>query len=595
MQNEHATYSGAFAEPVGQRVLQVALLLVVALVVFLAGSGRMALTDEEESRYALIAKNMVDGEDYLRPQKVINGDPYFDKPPLYFWLTAVSFEVLGPSNFSSRVVPAVGACLMLAATYLVAASLFNHVLGLVSAGTLLATVVMIGFGKYVRMDVYLAAFVGFALWAFIQGFHSPENRKWFALMYVPIALGMLTKGPVAVVIPGAVILVFLLLQRRMGTLWRMKVILGVAMLIVLAGPWFLYMTLEYPATGDQPGYFGTFFLKHNVGRFWSSSLFGHGETMLMYPFVVAVSLLPWTGATMLACARYLGPGFRRENNDWRSQFLLVWAGLVVVFFALAETKLPNYILPAFVPLGVLTGRYVYDYWQSDLPRRRHQRTFLWAYPVAWGMCGTVVVMVGAAALAAIYVRFYVGWSNVPAAGFWERFAWLICFLYRLAAAVILAKVFLAMLRERHLERLAWVVGVAVLALAIDLSYTELPRIANACSTRQLVPTVVARAGPEDPILAGPEERRSLQLYLGRRWSVRQLKHLTGFGSEYMDFPGRMVYLATSNIAFNQIPLSMRDRVEILHQVREERLLLIRPKPPDPPAPEQSPRPAGATP
>jgi len=584
MHDDGTKYTSALIEPLTRRAMHVTLLVAIAMVVFLAGAGKTALTDKEESRYALVAKNMVDSGDYLRPHTVIdegNEKPYFDKPPLYFWLTAISFKVFGTDNltFSARVVPAVGAALALVAVYLVASAMFNHILGLVSTACMLTMAMTIWFGKYVRMDIYLAAFIGFALWAFIKGYQRPEKKRWFILMYLALALGFLTKGPIAIVIPAAVIVIFLLLQRRMGLIWRMRLILGVAILIVLVGPWFVYMMVEYKT------YFQEFFIRHNALRFCQSKLFGHDESFVRYPLVILGCLLPWTGGTILACARYAGGAFKRNGNDWQSQFLLIWAGFVLVFFAVSATRRVNYILPALIPLALLTGRYFYDYWESDFRTRRMHKTFLWAYPVAFANCAFVVAVLTAGAIGAIYVKFHVHWTNLPdmfGEGFWGRWGWLICTVYRLAAAAILARAFFIMLRERHLERIAWLTGIVTLLIAIDLSYTELPRIADATSARRLITT--AARYRQAMILAGPEERRSIQLYLRDPRTVRQLDHVAEFSIGYSDSPHEMLYMTTDNSAFNQIPLSMQNRMVILHQFQENRVVLIRPlrsqKPPD---------------
>ncbi|NLX04666.1 MAG: glycosyltransferase family 39 protein [Phycisphaerae bacterium] len=594
--NGGVKYPSPFEEPLAQRALQVALLTIVAMVVFLSGAGRTALTDPDEGRYALVAKRMLLTGEWLVPQ---TDGPYFDKPPLYFWLTAASFKLFGATDFgvdfAARLVPAAGAVLAVLATYLLAAALFNHLVAMISAGTLLSTAAMIGLGKFVRMDVYLIAFVTLAMWAFIKGYSDPQRRRWFILMYPPIALGVLTKGPIALLIPAAVILLFLLLQRRLGLIWRLKIILGLAVVIAIAGPWFLYMAREFPGEPGQPNFLREFFYSQHVERF-NSDKHGHADGSLIEYFSgLAVGLLPWTGLIAVAAARRFRSAWRRDENDWRSQFLLIWAIFVVAFFAFSQTKLWHYGFPAIVPLAIIGARYMYDYWQSDFPARRRETSLQWAYPLAAAASGLMVALLIAFAGLSIYVHFWANWGELPPLfeGFWGIYGWIIRAFYRLIGAAALGLVLLSLLRGRQLERVAWVAAAVTLLVAVDLSYNEIPKIADVHSTRRLTSSVYKYSQPDDPILISPEQRWSLPFYLSpvREKDVRQLDHLGEFTGTWSEFPGRMMYLANDSDAFKQIPIDTEHRIAVLNQFQDVRLMLIQPKAAAPVVPQPGALPA----
>jgi len=574
MQQLDMNFDMGAGEPRRQRILQVLLLLVVACVVLVAGIGGFALTDPEEARYAIISKNMIDHGNYRVPWR--GDEPYFDKPPLYFWLTAASIKLFGADRphapdrllqFAVRLVPVFGAVLTVLATYLLAQALFNHVIGLLSAAAILTTVALVGFGKYVRMDIYLTLFLTVAFWAFIQGYKTAGPSRWYLLMYPMIALGILTKGPIALVIWAAVILIFLAWQRRLVVVGHMRLIMGLAIVIALAGPWFLYMQMTHP------GYFTKFFIEQNLMR-WKDGIFGHLESPLIYLAVLLVGFLPWTGLITLAVARYLRSSRDRAANDWESRFLILWFLFVLAFFSLSATKLVNYILPVFVPGTVLFGRFLFDYWSSDYPRRRREWSFAAVRPVVLVMAVGMVLFCFVAAVGAPWCRFHEHWAGLdtPLSG-WARWGWLVSLVYRLAIALVLARIVLFFWRNWQIPQILAGITVAFIVLAIDLSYTELARIADLYSARPLIPMMVKHSGPGDVILTGLDEFWSVPLYLGSRRETGRI-HNVNDASEFRKSGLGTLLLTNNEQVYRNAETILPGRVQVLAQYRNQRLLKI---------------------
>ena len=349
MQQMDINYEINSCEPKRNRVFQILLLMIISAAVLISGIGKLSLGDPDEGRYVTISKNMIDRGNYLEPWL---GEKYYaDKPPLYFWLTAGSFKIFGLNNpqFSARIVPVIGGTLTILATYLIASTLFNHVIGLISGGVLLSTVLMIGFGKFVRMDIYLVAFLSLAFWAFLKGYKEQGPTRWFLLMYPFLALAFLTKGPIALGIPGVVIVLFLVWQWLGGqgdwkVLNHMRLIMGLAIIIFIAGPWFFYMV------DIHPDYFREFFGKHNLERGLSAdSGLGHRNSPLIYLATLLVGFIPWTPLMVLAIFRYTKSVFTRGSADWESRFLFIWFAFVMVFFAVHENPAFLLCLSRFYP------------------------------------------------------------------------------------------------------------------------------------------------------------------------------------------------------------------------------------------------------
>ncbi len=553
-----------------QNILQIILLLTISAAVFLTGTGKIALTDPDEARYALISRNMIERNNYLEPW--LDNKPYYDKPALYFWLTAGAFKAFGITNFSARLIPAFGAVLLLLSTYLVAANLFNHLIGMISSVVLLTTVAIMGFGKFVRMDIYLSAFIAFTFWCFVKGYYSQtKSSKWFVLMYFPIALGILTKGLIAILIPAVVIFIFVFWQGTWQTIWRMRLILGLAIVIVIAGPWFIYMI------STHSDYFKEFFIRQHFERFEGKSL-GHVETPFIYVAALFVGALPWTPLAILAFLRYLKSAFEKVKPDGPAQLLIIWMLFTILFFSFGKTKLVNYILPAFVPLSIMLGRFFYDYMNSDFPRRKNQLTFAWSYPLIMLTGLFLVAMFITSSIAAVWIRFQEHWSNIPdlfANSWWGHWGWCVSMIYRVLLAIIILKMLWYFWRNWQLIGMTILITIGTIFLTVDLSYTELPRIADVLSTRRITGLIIANSTDEDIILAGPEPRWSLQFYIAGKRNITQLYHLADF-SEYAKYPGKMLYMTTDDDSYNQVAWRMPKRVRILTEYRQTRLLLIMP-------------------
>jgi len=567
MQQMEMNYDLIRGEIHKRQILQVLLLLIISATVLVAGIGDTTLTDQDESRYTLISKNMIERHDYMEPW--LGDAVYKDKPPLYFWLTAGSLKLFGEKNlnFSARIVPVVGGILTVLATYLIASALFNHMIGIISGGCLLSTVALIGFGKFVRMDIYLTAFIALAIWAFIKGYKTGTKSRWYLLIYPLIALGVLTKGPVGF-LPLVIVLIYLFWQRNWVVIGNMRLMFGIAVIIAMAGPWFLYMQVTHP------GYAYSFFVQQNIGRFWEG-LFGHLENPLIYVAALLVGLVPWSGLFVLAFGRYFRQGMSRSvNPDWESRLLLIWLLFVVVFFSFSRTKLVPYILPAYIPAAIFVGRFMYDYQQSDFPRRRRQLSFAWAYPMVFLVGIFVVGMFVVSAFGSGWIACREQWSmdGSENVGSWW---WIFSLVYRLVLAGVLVKVLWYLWRNWQLPQLVTAIGTAFLILIVDLSYTDLPRVAELCSCRSLVPVVVKHTEGSEKIIAGPEPRWSLPLYVGNERSVRQIDHLANL-TDYVKHPGEIVYLSTDDDSFVQAKGIMRNRVKVLAEYKDTRLLLINP-------------------
>ncbi len=317
------------------------------------------LFEPDEGRYAEIPRAMLARGEGIVPY--LQGKPYLDKPPLLYWLVMGSYTLFGTHAWAARLVPAAA----VHATILLLYLLGRRSVGERSAfwGALLLTLspLFAGVGRLLLLDGLLALWVTAALFAAFEATRGAGLRRgWWLLSACACGLGVLTKGPVILVL----VLAPLWLHRRLtGATWRVgwqdrATWAGVVLAVAL--PWYVAVCVRVPEFAYH------FLWEHNVVRFMAP--FDHLEPVWFYVPLLLVGLLPGT-LLLVPFLRFLGSGdpavaARRP----RALGFLLLAGLgCFAFFSLSGCKLPTYILPAFPPLALALGHFVAHHrW----PRRR---------------------------------------------------------------------------------------------------------------------------------------------------------------------------------------------------------------------------------
>jgi 4-amino-4-deoxy-L-arabinose transferase-like glycosyltransferase len=316
--------------------------------------GAMPLFDVDEGAFGEATREMLARGDYVSTW--LNGEPRFDKPILTYWLQAASVSLLGLNEFALRLPSALAA-----SAWIVAIGLFtrryadrsaDRSAGFAAAFLAASTAGVTVIGRGAIADALLNLFLALAMfdiyrYAADSGAHPGPLLRRRAFLWM--GLGLLTKGPVALLVPGAASLLAFALQRRTADWWRaVRDPVGWAILLAVAMPWYL---LEYGRRGDA--FLAGFFMRHNVERFLSP-LQGHGGSVLYYLPAVLVLLLPYSGLFLRTLAALRHP--QRLRGAPLDLFLWCWFLFVYMFFSLAGTKLPHYLLYGATPLFILMAR-----------------------------------------------------------------------------------------------------------------------------------------------------------------------------------------------------------------------------------------------
>jgi 4-amino-4-deoxy-L-arabinose transferase-like glycosyltransferase len=321
------------------------LLVLIALCLFLFffKLGSRALWDHDEGMHAVMARNMVETGDWVTP--TFNGEAFFDKPVLFNWLGAISFEMLGFTELAARLPAAILglACVLL--TYLLGRRMFGSTVAFLGGLVLATSGLFLVLSRAVQYDMVLTFFTTLSLFFFYSGVADEKNRRrYFLLFYVAAAFAVLAKGPLGLVLPALVIGPYLLLTKRLRLLREIRIGWGVLIVLVIAAPWYILMSMR---NGD---YLSHFFLGQNLGYFTSAES-RHPEPFYFYLLVLPGLLFPWTSLLPLAIYRPLWDAESRSRDPIR--FLLLWVIVPFLFFSVAVSKLETYLLPLFPALALL--------------------------------------------------------------------------------------------------------------------------------------------------------------------------------------------------------------------------------------------------
>jgi 4-amino-4-deoxy-L-arabinose transferase-like glycosyltransferase len=323
------------------------LLVAVALPVFLLSLGANTIWDANEAFYVETPRQMVLTGDYVTP--VFNGTERLNKPVLSYWLVAGLYQLFGVSVGVERLAIALGAIGMVVAAFLVGRALRSTTVGLVAALIVATAPRVVMWGRRIAIDVHVTMFMSLTLACFVLAERYPAHRRRLLVaMYVAIGLGVLTKGPVALVLPAAALAVWLTVERRWADLRHLMILPGAAVVFAIVAPWYVALVVEH---GWDP--VTMFFVGENLDRFTTAMQPDH-RPFWFYAPVVLSDLFPWAPLLVVALASIRGLAAQGAGSGGAIRRLLwIWIAVIVGGFSLSATKQDLYVFPVVVPTAVL--------------------------------------------------------------------------------------------------------------------------------------------------------------------------------------------------------------------------------------------------
>ena len=322
------------------RAAAVLLALVLALLAFRLGA--VPLIGPDEPRYTRVAIEMHRAGEWVTP--TLQGEPWLEKPPLFYWLAGGAFSVLGETEAAARVPSVLAGLLLVGMTALLGARVYGSAAGLHAgfvAGTSLLPFV---YARAASMDMLLAATVTVAIGLAGLRVLGVAGRLAVVAAAATAGLATLAKGPLGLLLPVLVLAGYLAGTREWRWLRELMSPRALAAFLIVAAPWYVAIVLD-----QGRRFLDVFILDHNVARF-TSTVHHHPGPWWYYLPVLLAGLFPWSGLSLPVLLRLEPRASRRDL------FLLLWLALPLAFFSLAGSKLPGYVLPCVPPLAILMGR-----------------------------------------------------------------------------------------------------------------------------------------------------------------------------------------------------------------------------------------------
>jgi len=373
------------------RAVRLAIVLGAACLVllFFWRLGEAPLLEPDEGRYTEIPREMLASGDLVTPR--LNGVLYFEKPPLYYWLNAAAIRVLGLTEFSARVWSAVFGLLGVLVTWRLGVEVGGRRAGLVAAAALGTFPLYVTLGRLATLDMTLTFFLTVTLACFWFAHENGEPRRaglWWHASFLAAALAVLAKGLIGVVLPGAVVVLYLLATGRSRVLARVPWLTGIPLFLAVAAPWHAL------AAARNPDFLWFYFIHEHVLRYATPIAERH-EPFWYFAAVLVLGCAPWSGLFPSALRLVRWHEVKRGLAERPAvTFLLLWSGFVFVFFSISQSKLIPYILPALPPLAVLVGVLMARLREGGLGASRLETGGIVAGGVLTGLYGTFFVWAG---------------------------------------------------------------------------------------------------------------------------------------------------------------------------------------------------------
>ena len=456
------------------------------------------LVRPDEGRYAEIPREMLATGNWVTPR--LDGIKYFEKPALQYWMTAAGYAVFGEHAWTARLWGALTGFLGILMVYRTGRRIYDPGTGLHAALALAGSLLYSVIGHINTLDMGVTFFMCLSLCGFLiaqqDDADARENRIWMHVAWAAMGFSILSKGLIGVVLPGAVVVLYSLVQRDLSVWKKMHFLTGVPLMLAVSAPWFVLVCRE------NPEFFHFFFIHEHFERFLTKAHGRYHPWGYFIPILLA-GMLPWTVTLFPALADALKSGPGKFQS---ARFLLIWSAFIYFFFSISDSKLPSYILPIFPALALLIGRRLAS-----------------GAPFSWHALPTLLVGAAGLFLAPQVVKF--ADPIVPRALYEHYIPWL-----EGAAALALAGSAAAIFLERQKRRSAAVFALAFSMLAsgqaIMLGHDSL---APANSAYDLARDIKPYLKPGIPFYSVQMYEQTLPFYIKRTVTLVDYQDELAFG------------------------------------------------------------------
>ena len=327
------------------------ILMILSFIMFFYKLGAPSLFETDEVIYSQVAREIVRTGDWITLH--LFSKEWFIHPPFYMWLTALSSFIFGFSEFNARLWNAVFAIGLVYVTYLLGKKMFRDGVGLL-AGFILAT--SLQYILQARVAVFDIPLVFFEMLSLLFFFFWLEDKlsKYYYLFFLSMGLAVLMKGPVGVALPLIAVITYLAISGNLKALFNFRMIPGLAIAYLAGGTWY---TAEIMMHGR--GFIDSVIGFYVAGRYLTAIESHYGPWYFYIP-VVIIGFTPWI------CFLPYSITYQWKNRgDTDNLFSVLWMGTVLLFFSLAGTKLPGYIMSLYPLAAISISKMIQDYFSGE--------------------------------------------------------------------------------------------------------------------------------------------------------------------------------------------------------------------------------------
>lgn len=359
-------------------------LLIVCYFIFFFNIGNYPLMDVDETRYVSMARDMFHCKDFLT--LYLNGEFFFEKPPLYFWGECLSFAIFGKvTEFTARFPVALYGTLSTLLLYFTGKKIVSRRFGVISALILATTLEFVILAKFAILDIVVTTCVGFSvMFGFLTQFVQDKNKKYmWWLFYIFSGLAVMAKGIPGFVVPFAVMFFVTIVNKTFKQVFKPQYILpGFLLFFLIVLPWHLIMFKIH-----DPLFFHEYIIKHHIERFLNSNEINREQPFYFYILTVLWGLVPWifsaiaVGITKLKSIKK----FNVTELSNPQKYLLFNAIAFVVtmlFFSSSSTKLITYILPVYFFTACILG----FVWEDYMFNKKYEKPINITVYILGGIC-----------------------------------------------------------------------------------------------------------------------------------------------------------------------------------------------------------------
>lgn len=546
--------------------------------------GTRPLGVPDEGRYAEIPREMLVLHDFVTPH--LNGIKYFEKPPLFYWLQSGAIKVFNPrisqtkqalnkskrneylasiSEWAVRLPNAIVALLGCLLVYASGRILFGRPAGLLSAIILASSLLYFALARMVTLDMTLSICLSGSLLAFLVATNQPPSlgrRILFYSAYIFAGLAVLTKGLIGIVFPTMIIGLWVLLSNQWRLLKQCYLPSGILLFLLIVLPWHILVQAR------NPEFFQFYFIDQQFLRYSTLIAQRYQPNWFFIPIFIA-GFLPWICFLPQALVNHFPRNWQQFKEKNNYIFLLLWVGIIFIFFSFSHSKLIPYILPIFPALALLTGHYLSTHWQRNSK-------------IKWGYIAVPLIWLG---LGGIGILCLVNDASITLSQAARLF--LITGYSVFLLNSIMASCF-AMLKKYKIAFSTLAMGSVISFLIVSMGIPKL-------DTRSIKPLIVILKPllkPDDKIVAYYDYHQDLPFYLNQRVITVNVGGELTFGMQHQDTSHWMlndanfwpiwnsrgqVYMVTNKEIYQQFKQSKKPAIYLLAQTDQDVLLSNHPK------------------